>query len=136
MAATAAQIAQLRRMVDEPTTATYSDAALTAYIEAHYLMDERGQEAYYWDELTVPPTKVLNLSWVPTYDLASAAVDVWAEKAAILAADFDTSADGASLSRSQAYEQAMKQARYWSSRRKATTITIYPAPRPVETYTA
>mgnify|MGYP001230945799 CR=1 FL=1 len=136
MAATAAQVAQLRRMVDEPTTATYSDATLAAYIEAHFLMDKRGQEAYYFDETTAPPTPRVNLSWIPTYDLAAAAVDVWAEKAAILAADFDTNADGASLSRSQAYTQAMAQARYWSSRRKATTITVYPAPRPVEKYTA
>lgn len=131
MTATAAQIAQLRRMVDESTTDTYADADIQTYIEARPSMDERGEFPYSWDTSTEPPTQDANESWIATYDLAAAAADIWAEKAAILAADFDTNADGASLSRSQAYEQAMKQARYWGSRRKPSTITLYPAPRPV-----
>ena len=131
MGATAAQIAQIRRMVDEPTTATYSDATIQSYIEAHPCIDERGELPYSWDSSTQPPTQEANDDWIPTYDLAGAASNIWAEKAAILAADFDTSADGASLSRSQAYTQAMQQSRYWFARRKARTVTLYPVPRPV-----
>jgi hypothetical protein len=130
MSATAAQIAQLRRMVNEPTTTTYSDATLATYIEAYPLMDERGEEPYTWDTSTEPPTEEDNDNWLATYDLAAAAADVWSEKAAAPAEDFDTNADGADLKRSQAYEQAMKQARYYRSRRAARTITQVPVPRP------
>lgn len=132
MTATAAQIAQVRRMVNEPTVEAYSDAQIQAYIEAYPCMDERGQEPYEWDTTTEPPTQDPNEAWIPTYDLAAAAADIWAEKAAVLSQDFDTSADGASLSRSQAYQQAMGQSRYWQSRRRAKTVTLYPAPRATE----
>lgn len=131
MGATAAQIARLRRMVAEPTEDTYDDDALADYIESHPCMDERGEMPYSWDMTTTPPSQDANEEWNPTYDLAAAAAEVWEEKAAVLAEDFDTNADGANLSRSQAYEQAMKQARWWWSRRKPSTITLYPAPRPV-----
>jgi len=130
MAATAAQIARLRRMVNEPTTTTYSDTTLAEYIEAYPLLDERGEEPYTWDTATEPPTKEDNDNWIATYDLAAAAADVWQEKAAAPAEDFDTNADGADLKRSQAYEQCMKQARYYRSRRAVRTITLYPSPRP------
>ena len=40
---TAAEIAKLRRMVAEPTTATYSDALLTSMIEAYPHIDEYGE---------------------------------------------------------------------------------------------
>jgi len=131
MGASAGQIAKLRRMVDESDETTYSDGELAEYIEERPSMDERGEMPYEWDSLTIPPSKVENEYWLPTYDLAAAAADVWAEKAAVLAQDYDTSADGASLSRSQAYEQAMKQARYWAARRKPSTISLYPSPRAV-----
>lgn len=131
MAATAAMIGRLRRMVDEATTATYSDSDLAEYIEARPCIDERGELPYEYDTTTEPPTKDENENWIATYDLAAAAADIWAEKAAVLAQDYDTNADGAALSRSQAYEQAMKQSRYWQSRRKPGTITLFPVPRPV-----
>jgi hypothetical protein len=129
--ATAGQIARLRRMVDEADETTYTDETLAEYIEERPSMDERGELPFEWDTSTEPPTQDENESWIETYDLAAAAADVWAEKAAVLAQDYDTNADGASLSRSQAYEQAMKQSRYWSSRRKPSTIALYPSPRPV-----
>jgi hypothetical protein len=132
MTATAAQIAQVRRMVNELTTTTYTDATIQGLIEAYPCLDERGQEPYEWDTTTEPPTKDPNEDWIPTYDLAAAAADIWAEKAAVLSQDFDTSADGASLSRSQAYQQAMSQSRHWQSRRKARTVTLFPAPRATE----
>jgi hypothetical protein len=129
--ATAGQIARLRRMVDESDETTYTDEALAEYIEERPSMDERGEMPYEWDTTTEPPTQDDNDNWIETYDLAAAAADVWGEKAAVLAQDYDTNADGASLARSQVYEQAMKQARYWGSRRKPSTIALYPSPRPV-----
>ena len=128
MSATAAQIARLRRMVAESDATTYTDSDLTTYIEAYPLVDERGEEAYTWDTSTEPPTQDDNDNWIPTYDLNAAAADIWEEKAATLAQDFDFSADGASFSRSQAYEQMMRSARYYRSRRSAKTITQRPEP--------
>ena len=72
MTATAGMIAELRRLTAEPTTAVYTDDALKAKIEAYPLMDANHNE----------PDAV---SWLPTYDLAAAASDVWMEKAAGLA---------------------------------------------------
>lgn len=132
MAPTAAQIAQLRRMVAEPTVTTYSDAALTTFIETYKCLDERGTAPYWLDVSTEPPTETANVDWVPTYDLNAAAADIWAEKAGTLASNFDFSADGGNYSRSQAYEQAMKQSRYYSARRQPGTSTshVWPSARP------
>jgi hypothetical protein len=118
---TAAQIAQLRRMVAEPTQTTYADAALTTIIESYPTMDELGQMPYYWSS-AVPPVKTANTNWIATYDLNAAAAQIWEEKAAVPAADFDMTADGANLARSQVYEQAMKQARHYAAKRKVKTI--------------
>ena len=70
-----------------------------------------------------------NEEWIPTYDLNAAAADVWEEKAAVLAGDYDFSAEWAKFSRSQAYEQAMKQARYFRARRSMRTVRQVPEPR-------
>lgn len=127
MAATAAQIARLRRMVNETTEEPYSDDDIQAYIEIYPLEDLRGEGP--WIESTSTPGQLVeNPDWAPTYDLNAAAADLWAEKAGILAADFDFNADGGQYSRSQAYEQAMKQARYFRSRRAPKTITLRPEP--------
>lgn len=129
MAATAEQIARLRRMVAEPTTTTYSDATLIQVIERHPLLDDLGREPYELDqedELTINP------DWVPTYDLNAAAADVWDEKAAALTTEFDFSAGGQNFSRSQAYAQAEQMARRYNSRRAMRTIRAWPAPRPDE----
>ncbi len=128
MAATAAQVSQLRRMIDEPATTTYSDDTLQAYIERHPTLDENGQEPGDW-LLASPPRWVVNTLWIPTYDLAAAAADLWAEKASALAPDYDFNADGGSFSRSQAYEQAMKQARYYRSCQTVGTIDLTVWPR-------
>ena len=104
MAVSADQIERLRRMVNEPTTDTYSDDALTAYISKYALVDSQGRD-------------VGNDSWTEDYDLAAAAALVWGEKASTLVCNFDFSADGASYSRSQMYEMHIAQAKYWSSRR-------------------
>lgn len=128
--ATAAQIAEMRRMCAEPTTATYSDVDLAAYIERYPLTDVRGQEPYTWDVSTMPPSQVDNDAWVPTYDLHAAAADVWNEKAAALAHLYDFSADGGSYSRSQRVTQAQAQARYHLARRNLNTIRLTMADGP------
>jgi hypothetical protein len=74
----------------------------------------------------------VNADWTATYDLAAAASEVWAEKAAGLAANYDYSSDGASLSRSQAYEQALRQSRYYAARRRAGSIRLRPSPRKLD----
>lgn len=127
MTATAAQIAQVRRMVNEPLTTTYSDLAIQTYIESYPLIDALGQPPYI-RSTTAPFTLVANPWWTATYDLNAAAADIWEEKAAILSQDFDFSADGGNYSRSQAYEQAMKQARNFRARRSVGTITMRPEP--------
>lgn len=112
MTATAADIARLRRMVAEPTDAGgYLDVVLAAAIERYPLLDADGYDS-------------TDADWVATYDLNSAAAEVWQEKAAALTGNFDFSADGASFSRSQAHAQAAKQARYYAARRMPTTITL------------
>jgi hypothetical protein len=122
MSASAEQIARLRRMVAEPTDATYSDATLAGYIEARALVDANGIEPLYYAGVVLG--FVVNPIWVPTYDLNAAAADVWEEKAGIPAEDFDVDADGANLSRSQVYEHYMAQARYYRARRSAKTISM------------
>ena len=122
-----ADVTKLRRMVGEPTATTYSDKTLADYIKRYPLEDARGEGPWIESE-TTPGTLIENPDWTPTYDLNAAAADVWAEKAATPAADFDFSADGGNYSRSQTYEQAMKQSRYYRSRRGIKTITQRPEP--------
>lgn len=111
MAVSADQIERLRRMTNEPTTDTYSDDALTAYIFRYPLIDSYGREPH-------------DLEWSEDYDLASAAALIWGEKAGTLVCNFDFSADGSSYSRSQTYEMAIKQARYWASRRAPRSLRV------------
>ena len=124
---TAAQIATVRRMVAEPTTTTYSDALITTFIEAYACIDARGEMPFTWST-TTPPAQVVNPSWVATYDLNGAASDIWQEKAGALAANYDFVADGGNYSRSQAYEMAMKQVRFYRARRRASTSTMVKSP--------
>lgn len=129
MSATAAQIAQVRRMVNESDDTTYDDDAITEYIEAYPHLDERGELPYTWDTSTEPPTKDENETWIPTYDLHAAAADIWSEKAGVVAVDFDFRADGGNYSRSQVVEQYMIQARYHGARRRPGTITLHKHPK-------
>jgi hypothetical protein len=128
MSATATQIAEVRRMVAEPTVTTYSDATLTAFIERFPLLDERGEMPYTW-RLAQPPTQLANPLWVATYDLHAAAAEIWTEKAATLAANFDFTADGASFARSQAHTMAMQMARYHAARRKPRPLWSHVWPK-------
>ena len=130
MSATVIQIARLRRMVNEPISSTYSDEDIASYIERYPLLDSNGEEPYVLDATTTPPTLDGNDSWMPTYDLAAAAADIWAERAAVLSQNFDFAADGEQYSRSQSYEAAMKQSRYWASRRRPTGMLSHVSPGP------
>ncbi len=122
-----ADVERLRRMAAEPDTTTYSDVMLADIIKRHPLEDARGEGPWIESE-TTPGTLETNEDWTPTYDLNAAAAEVWEEKAGTLAQDFDFSADGGNYSRSQAHEQAMKQARYFRSKRSVRTITQRPEP--------
>lgn len=129
MTATAAQIAQVRRMVAESSTDTYDDDAITAYIEAHPLLDQNGEEPTYLDYSTTPPTATENDDWIPTYDLHAAAADILEEKAASWLEKYDFSADGGSYSRSQVHDMLMKQVRYHRMRRSAKTARMHQWPK-------
>lgn len=128
MAATAEQVRRLRRIINDATAATYEDSALREYIERYPLMDGLGREPYIEEDDAL----ILNDEWDATYDLNAAAADLWAEKAAALATEFDFSAGGQSFQRSQAYQMCMQQSRYYRARRAMKTVRAWPAPRPEE----
>jgi hypothetical protein len=125
MTPTANQIAQLRRMVAEPTVTTYSDAVLTTYIETYPCVDENGESPRV-SSTTTPGTMMVNPDWIETYDLHSAAAAIWEEKAAAHSVKFDFDADGGSYTRSQQHEHAMQQVRHHLSRRNPKTIVQVP----------
>jgi hypothetical protein len=119
-------------MVNEPDTTTYSDATIQSYIETHPLLDERGQEPYTFDTSTEPPTQDTNEDWIATYDLHAAAADIWEEKAAGVADEFDFHADGGVYQQSQKFEMYMKQARRHRAQRGIRTITLIPWAKSVD----
>jgi len=120
---TAAHLAELRRLVAEPTTTTYSDELLGKYIVIYPLPDGLG----YW------PVDVGfgTIGWTPTYDLHCAAADIWLEKAAAAAALYDFSADGGNFSRSQISDRYMKQVAYHRARRAPQSATLRKYPNEV-----
>ena len=117
-------------MIAEPTAATYSDTDIKGYIETYPIMDENGEEPREPDDDT--GLMAANTDWVSAYDLAAAAAAIWSEKGAAVAARNDFSADGGSYTLSQQYEQAMKMARYYQSRRTAKSLRLWPTPRPID----
>jgi hypothetical protein len=127
MAATAAQIAEVRRMVNEPTTSTYSDVLITAIIERYPLLDELGSDPYTWTAAN-PPVKTANAAWYPTYDLNAAAADIWDEKAAAVAALYDFKADGGDYTRSQMFSMYQKLGSHYRSRRSMKTTKLIKSP--------
>ncbi len=111
MAATADQIAQLRRMTNEVTSSTYSDTTLAGMIAANAIPDSEGRPIDHDD-------------WEDTYDLNATAAEIWAEKAAAFSTETDFSADGGSFSRSQLYEMAIKQSRFYAARQTVRSMTL------------
>lgn len=122
---TVAQLAQLRRMVAEPTTTTYSDETLRTILMTYPCVDENGESPRV-ESTTVYGAMMDNPDWTATYDLHSAAAAIWEEKAATTSHRYDFQADGGNFSRSQMFEQAMKQARYHLARRNPSTIIMVP----------
>lgn len=129
MTVTAAQIAQIRRLVAEPTASTYTDALLEDIIELYPTIDERGTQPYYWVQGSGVPTQTTNANWIPTYNLNLAAAQIWDEKAAAISNQYDFKADGGDYSRSQAYKHASEQAKYYRSRRGLSTFKLYKSPK-------
>ena len=126
---TAAQLAELRSMVGEPTTTTFSDAILTTIIESHALLDSNGEEQYMRLYLEAP--LIENVEWIPTYDLNASAADVWDRKLATLISGgdkIDFSADGSSFRMSQLVDQYEGRVRYYRSRASSKTATLHKWP--------
>lgn len=89
MTITSEDIARVRRMVNEPTDATYSDVTISGYLVEY-------------DE-----------------DKNYVAGEIWAEKAsAIQSTMYNFSADGASYNLTDVFNNAVNQAKYYNSRRK------------------
>jgi hypothetical protein len=128
MTATAAMRAELRRMIDEPTTTTYSDNLLDDYIERYPMMDERGVEPYYYDTSTSPPTQVAVSAWYPSYDLHAAAADIWAEKASGHAEDFAIPTIEGTYQVDSRFEQYQRKVRFHLSRRRVKNTRLIPSP--------
>ena len=120
-----ANIGKLRRMTAELGLEIYSDADMTAYIEACPVTDENGEPPRV-APTTTPGEMMVNPDWTATYDLHAAAAMIWQEKAALLAPNYDFSADGGNYSRSQGYAHAMQMVRFHLSRRNPKTMTLVP----------
>ena len=104
----AMQIAALRRFAAEPTAETYSDADLTDILMRRALDAQDGERG--------------DAAGAGGYDLYAAAADVWEQKAAALAQDYDFAADGADYKRSQAHAHALGMARLFRARRASGSI--------------
>ncbi|MEM4406543.1 MAG: hypothetical protein QXS68_05805 [Candidatus Methanomethylicaceae archaeon] len=116
--ASASDILSVRRKTGA-TADEYSDSEIELIINQYPLPDSNGKL----------PNET---GWTPRYDLNAAAADIWSERAAGLSSEYDFEADGASFQRSQKYEHAMKQARYYRSRCSTQTIQLKPYPKLTE----
>lgn len=127
MAATVAQVKKLQRLVNEPTAGAYAYEDLKAILEQYPQMDKEGTEPQYIltpATATTPPVYADNPNWIPTYDIHSAAAEIFEEKAANAAQDFEFSVDGESYKRNQVYDQYMQLVRFHQARRSPGTITL------------
>jgi len=116
---TSAMLEAVRRMTAEPVTNWgYLDADLTTILERYPLPDSDG----------LAPDAVL---WAGNWDLNRAAADIWEEKAATVAADFDFAADGGDYKRSQVYAQYMGIARSFRARRASGVVQMIVEPKPL-----
>lgn len=130
MTATASDILRLRAMIDEPTGDTYDDEALAEIIERYPLTDERGVDPYWIDTSTEPPQQVETTGWLPTYDLAAAAAEIWQRKASAAVSDIDMPHEDRNYRYSQRYDQYMRQARFYEARRSAKSAVLIASPSP------
>ena len=109
-------LAQVRRMVNEPTQDPYTDAILTEIIARYPLADACGKDPVYKDTSTTPPTLVSKDNWIPTWDLYRAASDICFEKEANAADCTDFAADGISVTKDQISQHWRKLANRYASR--------------------
>lgn len=119
MAATVAQIAELKRMIGEDgTDNTYTDDLVQDILESYPVSDADGNEP---DES----------DWTATYDLHAAAAQIWGEKASAYVCKVDSNMPGGgSYRNSQLLDNALKMERYHKARARArgTRFTAYPKP--------
>jgi hypothetical protein len=132
-----ALVARLRRMVAEPTSATYDDDTLRQLIA----------DAVVTDMATVGRAGglggVVDARYVPQpaqFDLHVAAAIIWEEKVGALigAGTFDFSADGESFALSQKVQQYQQRLAYHLARRRVRSVRqiIRRAPGATETINA
>lgn len=114
------EIRRVRRLSGESEGSVFSDLDFQEALERYPLTDSSG----------VDPSEA---DWLGRWDVFAAAADIWDEKSAALSGDFDFSADGASYSRSQAYQNAVSQAKSMRARASAKSVTIKIDP-PIETF--
>jgi hypothetical protein len=108
----------LRRLTGETGSGSvYSDGMLAEMIGRYAMVDAEGYA----------PVEV---GWAGAWDVHLAAADVWEEKAAAVAADFDFAADGGDYKRSQAYGQMVRQAQRMRAMRRSSTLVMVAEPKP------
>lgn len=66
---------------------------------------------------------ITDADWVPTFDLNWAAMTLWQEKAALVAGDFDFSADGSSVHRSDVIAHCKEMADHYGARVRGSAST-------------
>lgn len=126
---TAADLAKLRRCIDEPIPAVYDDDTLKDYLVRYPLMDERGVSPYYYNTAVQPPVQVAVSGWYATWDINACAAELWLEKASAVAEDFNyPNYVGGQYDQSRVYDSYMRSARRYASRAAATTIHAIPWP--------
>jgi hypothetical protein len=121
-------VVRLRRMIAESTQTPYTDDILKETIALNPLIDRNDVEPLNTYTLTIAGC------WVPTWDLNGAAADVWTEKAAAVACRVDTDADGLDIEQSVLHKHYLVQARFYGSRRVATSVQLMPQERAFNGY--
>jgi hypothetical protein len=106
----ATDTARVRRLINEPTTATYTDADIQAALERNLTFDSTGRRPWTYNGTALDPL------YVTTYDVYRASAELWDEKAAALTCQFDYSGDGANMSLKQKYDNAVQQAQFCRNR--------------------
>jgi len=112
---------RLRRMVAEPTEATYTDADLIAMMKAFPTARNVGQNNW------VANSSIVD---VVVWDVHAAAARIWEEKVAALIGQgaYDIDADGQTLHRDQKLQQYRTQVAYHTARRRVRSVKILVAP--------
>ncbi|RRR69565.1 MAG: hypothetical protein EI684_15305 [Candidatus Viridilinea halotolerans] len=129
MTVTAALLTRLRRLVAEPTDATYPDATLHQHLEAT-VVTERATVAV---GRRGAHGTVAHVRYTPqpvVYDIHAAAAAIWEEKLAALigAGTYDYQADGQSFHLGQMVQQYQQRVSYHLARRRVKSVRMVPKP--------